>query len=239
LRKEIVMARKGKEKRGPADSYGDFLEDVAQFARGERERAFLEGITDGPGEEEIPVNVGERLKMARENRGLTLQDISQRTGFDIELLTGIEEGKIAPPLGTIIRLSKALEMKMGYFIAGDEEKAYTIVRRKDRKIVSRYDAKKAKYYGYEYESLAPHKKNRHMEPFLVTLHPSRADAERSTHDGQEFIFVLQGRVEVRLENDVHVLEPGEAIYYDSTVPHLVKCHGDDLAKIIAVLYAEK
>ncbi|MBW1997595.1 MAG: cupin domain-containing protein [Deltaproteobacteria bacterium] len=233
------MARKGKKKKDPADSYGDFLADIARFARGERERAFFEGIEDGSREEEIPVNVGERLRIAREKKGLNLQDISQRTGFDIELLSGIEEGKIAPPLGTIIRLAKALEMKMGYFIGGDGEKTYTIVRRKDRKIVSRYDAKRARYYGYEYESLAPQKKNRHMEPFLVTLHPSKANAERSTHDGQEFIFVLQGRVEVRLQKDVHVLEPGEAIYYDSTLPHLVKCHGDDIAKILAVLYAEK
>lgn len=233
------MGTKGKGKRDPADSYTDFLKDVTQFSRGESEKAFFEGILDTPVGEEIPVNVGERLKMARKKKGLSLQDISRRTDTEVQFLANIEEGKVAPPLGVIIRLAKALEMKMGYFISGEEHKAYTIVRRRDRKIVSRYDAGKAKYYGYEYESLAPHKKDRHMEPFLVTLHPADTDAERSTHDGQEFIFVLQGEVEIRLGKETHVLEPGEAIYYDSIVPHLVKCHGRDPAKIIAVLYTER
>jgi quercetin dioxygenase-like cupin family protein len=76
-----------------------------------------------------------------------------------------------------------------------------------------------------------------MEPFLVTLEPSNIE-ERSTHDGQEFIFVLEGTMEVRLGEKTHLLEPGDAIYYDSTVSHLVKCHGRDKVKILAVLYAE-
>ena len=77
-----------------------------------------------------------------------------------------------------------------------------------------------------------------MEPFLVTLEPSDIQEERSSHDGQEFIYVLEGAMEVRLGNEVHILEPGDAIYYDSTVPHLVKCHGEDKTQILAVLYAE-
>ncbi len=78
-----------------------------------------------------------------------------------------------------------------------------------------------------------------MEPFLVTLGPSETEEERSTHDGQEFIFVLQGKMEVRLRDQIHLLEPGDSIYYDSTVPHLVKCHGGKTTKILAVLYTEK
>jgi quercetin dioxygenase-like cupin family protein len=116
---------------------------------------------------------------------------------------------------------------------------FSIVRRGDRKVVSRYDAKRDKHYGYGYESLAPYKKDRHMEPFLVTLQPATTEEERSAHDGQEFIFVLSGRMEVRLGEEMHVLEPGDSIYYDSTVPHLVKCHGQETTKILAVLYAEK
>ena len=103
----------------------------------------------------------------------------------------------------------------------------------------RYDSSREEHYGYEYESLAPNKTDRHMEPFLVTLEPSETEEERSTHDGQEFIFVLNGEMEVRLDEEVHILEPGDSIYYDSTVPHLVKCHGKESTKILAVLYAGK
>jgi transcriptional regulator with XRE-family HTH domain len=229
-----------KNKENTKDSYDDFLNDLSQFARRDEERAFFESIGhDAPQEEDIVLHIGERVREAREKSDLSLQDIARRTDIDEELLSQIEKGEVAPPLGTIIKLAKALEMKMGYFISGEGEKPYTIVRRDDRKVISRYDSKRMKHYGYEYESLAPHKKDRHMEPFLVTLEPAATDEERSTHDGQEFIFVLQGRMEVRLEEETHILEPGDAIYYDSTVPHLVKCHGSETTKIMAVLYAEK
>jgi len=229
-----------KKENNTVDAYEDFLSEISrQFARKDQERDFIDIIGHETPQEVIEVNVGERVRSVREKLGLTLQDVYQRTDIDVSLLTQIEEGKLAPPLGTVIKLAKALEMKMGYFISGEEDRAYTIVRRDDRKVISRYDSKKGKHYGYEYESLAPHKKDRHMEPFLVTLEPAPTEEERSTHDGQEFIFVLQGKMEVRLGREIHILEPGDSIYYDSTVPHLVKCHGDVTTKILAVLYAEK
>lgn len=228
-----------KEKSKRSEGYDDFLAHVSQFTSRDEEQAFMDSIGRKTPEQDAPVNVGERVKRAREDKGLSLLDMSRRTGLDETLLSEIEEGQSAPPLGTIIKLAKALEMKMGYFISGDELRPFTIVRRGDRRVVSRYDSKRDKHYGYGYESLAPYKKNRHMEPFLVTLQPSTTEEERSTHDGQEFIFVLSGSMEVRLGEEIHVLEPGDAIYYDSTVPHLVKCHDQETTRILAVLYAER
>ena len=222
------------------DAHHDILSDASsQFAKRDQEKDFIDLIAQEPPKEDIQVNVGERVKAVREGRNLSLQDISQRTDLDVALLEQIESGSVAPPLGVVIKLAKALNLKMGYFISGEEDRAYTIVRKSDRKVVSRYDSKKGEYYGYGYESLAPHKKNRHMEPFLVSLDPAETEEERSTHDGQEFIYVLEGAMEVRLDEEVHILRPGDAIYYDSTVPHLVKCHGDKRTKILAVLYAER
>ena len=228
------------EEKGKRDTYEDFLSDITSHLAGrDKEKDFMDSISHEVLKEDIVVNVGERVKNVRENSGLSLQDISLRTDIDVSTLEQIEAGTIAPPLGSVIKLAKALEMKMGYFISGEEDRAYTIVRHNDRKVISRYDSQTGKYYGYEYESLAPHKKDRHMEPFLVTLEPADTEEERSTHDGQEFIWVLQGKMEVRLGGEIHILEPGDAIYYDSTVPHLVKCHGTETTKILAVLYAER
>ncbi len=226
---------------GRTEGYEDFLGEIShESAMKDSERDFMESIEpEASSQGDVTVNVGERVRGVRESRGLSLQDIVQRTGIDEKTLTGIEAGEIAPPLGVIIKLAKALEMKMGYFISGEESRPYTVVRRTDRHVVSRHDSAKGRRYGYEFESLAPHKKDRHMEPFLVTLDPAETEEERSTHDGQEFIYVLEGRMEVRLEEEILVLDPGDAIYYDSTVPHLVKCHGDRPTRILAVLYAEK
>ncbi|MFO7599348.1 MAG: cupin domain-containing protein [Candidatus Desulfacyla sp.] len=231
---------KGHDPADTHDAHRDYLTDVSsQFGRRDQERDFLDSISQGPPQEDIQVNVGERVKAVREKRNLSLQDISQRTDLSVSLLEGIENGSVAPPLGTVIKLAKALDLKMGYFISGEEDRPYTIVRKDDRKVVSRYDSQKGAYYGYGYESLAPHKTDRHMEPFLVTLDPAETEEERSTHDGQEFIYVLEGTMEVRLGEEVHLLKPGDAIYYDSTVPHLVKCHGQERTRILAVLYSER
>ena len=220
------------------DRYEDFLNDLGHFSAKDEERYLVDTAGKGPSEEEITVKVGESVKEIREKKGLSLRDISQRTGLEPELLMEIEKGEVSPPLGIIIKLAKALEMKMGYFISGAENLPYTIVRKDQQKLISRYDAEKSDKYGYEFSSLAPHKKDRHMEPFLVTLDPADAGEERSTHDGQEFIYVLEGTMEVRLGEEVHLIEPGDAIYYDSTVPHLVKCGGHDKTRILAVLYAK-
>lgn len=189
--------------------------------------------------EDIPPEMGVRIKKAREGLGLSLFDMYLRTNISVDQLSQIEEGKISPPLGAVIKLAKALDLTIDHLISGEEGEDYTIVRKADRKVISRYDPKREKHYGYEYESLAPHKTDKHMEPFLVTLEPSETAEERSSHDGQEFIFVLQGKMEVRLREAIHILEPGDSIYYDSTVPHLVKCHRQETTKILAVLYTGK
>lgn len=228
--------RRGKER----DPYTDFLSDISdQFASKDEEKEFMENIGQGPVEESSPALVGERVRDVRKKKGLSLTDISQRTGILESTLGEIEKGNMDPPLGTVIKLAKALEMKMGYFISGEETRPFTIVRHDDRKAVSRYDSRKGQQYGYQYESLAPHKKDRHMEPFMVTLGPAETEEERSSHDGQEFIYVMEGTMEVRLGEEVYLLYPGDAIYYDSTVPHLVKCHGKEATRILAVLYAER
>ncbi len=217
------------EEKTDQNGYEDFLDSVTRSAQ-ERQDDSKEGISP---------DLGVRLRKAREDCGLSMFDVYLRTDIDVDTLSQIEGGTLTPPLGTVIKLAKALDLKMGYLISGEEERSYTIVRRDDREKASRFDAKKEKQYGYGYESLAPHKTDRQMEPFLVTLEPSDTEEQRSSHDGQEFIFVLYGRMEVRLGEEIHILEPGDSIYYDSTVPHLVKCHDREDTKILAVLYAGK
>ncbi len=145
--------------------------------------------------EKVKEALGGRIREARQMRELTLEDISSRTGIDVKTLKRIESGETAPPLGQLIRLGKALDMKMGYFISPGVEKPITVVRKGKGQAVARYGEKKAEQYGYFYESLAPEKANRMMEPFIVTLLPTEAE-EFSTHDGQEFLFVLEGEMKV-------------------------------------------
>lgn len=181
-------------------------------------------------------SLGARVRKAREIRGLTLKDLSSRTGIDTDTLSRVESNEMIPPLGELIKLGKALEMRMGFFISPGVDKPMTIVRANERQPISRYGEKRSERYGYFYESLAPEKANRAMEPFLVTLLPTEVE-ELSTHDGQEFIFVLEGEMKVQVGDQVDFLRPGDALYYDSTQPHFVKCVRGKETKILAVIYS--
>ncbi len=183
-----------------------------------------------------PLNLGQRLREARERRGLTLEDLSSRSGVSVDGLERVESNRTIPPLGQLVRLGKALDMKLGQFISTGVDKPMCIVRSDARTRVARHGKQRSEQYGYVYESLAPEKANRSMEPFLVTLTPTEF-GEFSTHDGQEFLFVLEGEIRAQVGKEVEVLHPGDSIYFDSSHPHLVKCYGAKPAKVLAVIHA--
>ena len=184
------------------------------------------------------IRVGEKIKVLRERKGLSLKDLADSTGFSTALLSQMENHLVSPSLGTMIKLARAMGVKVGDFLGETEGEPFTIVRKDERKNVSRFASKDGVKYGYSYESLGFDKKDRHMEPFIVTLEPATVKAMKtSVHEGEEFIFVLEGEMEVILGNHTDVLYPGDSIYYDSTIPHRVQCHQDKITRILAVLYA--
>jgi len=188
------------------------------------------------GSEEL--RVGEKIRELREKKGFSLQDMANRTGYTSALLSQVENHFISPPLGALIKIAKALEVKVGTFFGEEPRASCAIVRRDERKHISRFASKEGVSYGYSYESLGFDKKDRQMEPFLITLEPATVKSEKlSTHDGEEFIFVLEGEMEAILGGHKDVLHAGDSIYYDSTIPHKVQCHRDIPTKILAVIWA--
>ena len=184
------------------------------------------------------IRVGEKIKIFRESKGLLLKDVADLTGFSTALLSQMENHLVSPSLGTLIKMAKALGVKVGDFLGETQGEPFTIVRKDERKTISRFASKEGVKYGYLYESLGHEKRDRHMEPFIVTLEPATVKASKtSVHEGEEFIFVLEGEMEVILGNHTDVLFPGDSIYYDSTIPHRVQCHQEKITKILAVLYA--
>jgi len=193
----------------------------------------LTGVEHADEAKESP---GDRIRRVRQERGLTVKDLGSRTGIDTADLESMESGETIPALGQLVRLGRALDMKMGYFVSPGIEKLLTVVRKDERQPISRYGETKSIEHGYFYESLAPEKADRLMEPFIVTLVPTDKE-EFSTHAGQEFLYVLEGEMKVQVGDRVEFLKPGDAAYYDSNQPHLVRCAGATVTKVLAVLYA--
>jgi len=178
--------------------------------------------------------IGERIKSLREKKGLSLEDLSKMTGFDIDFLKSIEENKVQPQLGTVIKLSKALDSALGRLLSGVGDKIYSITRKNQQKIISRSTSQKGEKQVYTYKSLAPEVQGRHMEALIVQL-DENPDHEVSVHDGEEFIYVLSGIIQLKIGDEQFELEPGDSVYYLSTTPHLVSSKGGK-ATILAVLY---
>ncbi len=178
--------------------------------------------------------IGIRIKNIREEKGLSLDELSKLTGFDVELLSNMEQNKIQPQLGTVIKLSKALDSAFGRIVSGVGDKLYSVTRKNERTKISRSTSHKGEKQVYTYMGLAPEVKGRHMEALIVRLEENPED-DMSVHDGEEFIYVLDGLVALKIGADSFELEPGDSVYYLSTTPHLIAAEKGN-ATILAVLY---
>jgi len=184
------------------------------------------------------MRVGEKVKKLREEKGMSLAELAERSGFSSALLSQVENHMISPPLGTLIKLARAMDVAIGHFFEDKSDAPFVIVRSEERAHISRVASKNGVKFGYSYESLAQGKKNRYMEPFIVTLEPAtKKDRNAYSHEGEEFIFVLEGDMEVTLEDHTDVLKPGDCIYFDSKLRHRVECAGDGETRILAVIHA--
>jgi transcriptional regulator with XRE-family HTH domain len=179
-------------------------------------------------------DVGERILKIRKEKGLALDEISKMTGFDVEFLSKIENKEVQPQLGAMIKLSKALDSAFGRLVSGVGDKLYSITRKNERRTISRSTSKKGQRKVYTYKSLAPDVQGRHMEAFLVLLEED-PEKEISLHEGEEFIFVLDGEVVLEIGEDKFILEPGDSAYYLSTTAHHIAAKKGK-ATILAVMH---
>ena len=174
------------------------------------------------------------MSRIRQEKNLSLEELSNLTGFETDLLAKIEKSEVQPQLGTVIKLSKALDSAFGRLVSGVGNRLYSLTRKEDQKVVSRSTAQKGQRELYAYKRLAPEVKGRHMEALIVHLEEN-PDEEFSVHDGEEFIYVLDGTVLFKIGDDGFELEPGDSVYYLSTTSHMLGAK-EGRATILAVLY---
>jgi transcriptional regulator with XRE-family HTH domain len=178
-------------------------------------------------------DIGERIKAIREKRGLDLEDIAKITGFSVAFLSDMESSASQPQLGDIIKLSKALDSAFGDLVSKAGSAPYAITRKNEGAAVAGAGARGGGQ-AYLYKSLAADVKDRNMESFIVQLEANPED-EMSLHEGEEFIYVLNGEVSLKIGSDEFILNPGDSAYYLSATPHLITA-AKDKATIIAVIY---
>lgn len=181
-------------------------------------------------------NIGQKIKALRKEKKLTLQDVANETGFSPALISQIENNNVSPPIATLSKIARFFDVKMSHFFEeGEGTTRYEIVRRHERRIVSRVISKDGTKHGYTYETLSYRKKNKKMEPFLLTVNERAKEETLYNHEGEEFLLILSGTAEIILDNERFTLEKGDAVYFDSTVKHRLLSKEGGTVQVLAVV----
>ena len=184
--------------------------------------------------------VGSKIKGIRETKNITIEEISERSGLSAEQIISIESDQNLPSLGPLIKIARALGVRLGTFLDDNDDLGPVVCRAADRereRTISFSNGASDARKNMEYHSLAKQKSGRHMEPFIIDVAPSEdKDFKLSAHEGEEFIYVLEGKLEIEYGKEKYVLNEGDSIYYDSIVMHHVHGAPGMAAKILALVY---
>lgn len=182
--------------------------------------------------------IGERVKSMREEKGLSRAELGKRCGLNEEQIQIIEEQTEIPSLAPLIKVARAFGVRLGTFLDDQDDLGPVVCRNNEtREAISFSNNNMASRKHMDYHSLSNNKTGRHMEPFMIQIAPkSDVDFVLSSHEGEEFILVLEGTVEITYGEQTYTLAKGDSIYYDSIVPHLVSASGDEEARVLAVIY---
>jgi quercetin dioxygenase-like cupin family protein len=169
-------------------------------------------------------SLGERIRAMREQQQVDLGVVAEKTGYSLSYLEEIETGKVSPPVGVLIQISRALAVDSSSLLAED--------RKKERR---QSYLKRTKAYAYK--SLTPDAQDKHLWAYQVTLEPKKEhEMVAYKHEGEEFVYVLEGRVQVQVGSETHEVKKGGSLHFDSSVSHNLKNLSTKQSKLIVVVY---
>ncbi len=183
-------------------------------------------------------NIGRKIREIRESKNMSLDELSKLTGLDLDKMKMVEKTTRLPSLWASSKIASALGIKLEDFLAEIEDLGPVITRKNGRGEAENNSNHSSHPKNHmEYYALSASKGGRHMEPFIIDVEQAaNVDFVLSTHEGEEFIFVLEGSIEITYGKNVYYLEEGDCIYYDSIVEHQVRAGKNKKAKILAIAY---
>ncbi len=173
-----------------------------------------------------PMPVGKKIKKARIQKKMTLDQVANDTGCSIEYLKRVEGGEEMPPVGTLLQIARALGIESGFFLKEQEK------RRKDR---SKALAKRTDNYAYT--TLASGADTKHLKAFRIEIEAQKSHKGVGyQHPGEEFVYVLRGEVSVAVGDHITRLGPADSVHFNAAVRHHIKNTGKEGAELLVVLY---
>jgi transcriptional regulator with XRE-family HTH domain len=183
---------------------------------------------------DIEKKIGKKIREVRKSKSMTISQLSTITKLSEAQLSRIETGKSSAPVSTLDVISKALGTKVGFLFDGEDSKEdpKIVLTRKDERISSR---KGMKEFGYNYQALVGKKYNKFMDPYLLQIDKNIDESIVFNHTGEEFIFVLKGKMLFFYEDQKFFLEEGDSIYFDASKNHFSRTLGDSHCEVLMVI----
>lgn len=183
--------------------------------------------------------IADKIRNFRLSRRMTLEHLAKMTGFTKGYLSQIENSEKSPPISTLAKIAAALNADIISFISEDEELKredtnIDVVKRNERKIIGSRGAPT----GYTYQSLAYRMAGKNIDPYLLTIDDKTPRVEFQ-HEGEEFLYILEGKMEFYYEGKTYILEEGDSAYLNSGIPHSGKSIGKKPARFLCIMYSYK
>lgn len=176
-----------------------------------------------------PSAIGSRIRTIRRRMGWTLQEVADRCDFTRSLLSKIETGKTVPPVATLTRIAQTLGVTVATLL-DDRQDQGTIVETAD---THQPDAMTPTDKGYKFFAFAARRSDKLMQPLLFEARKDSIKPQAMTHGGEEFVYVISGKMRYRVGATVHLLKPGDSVYFDATQEHELE-PVSDVVRFLAV-----
>ncbi len=166
-----------------------------------------------------PYAVGEKIRTLRLKKSMGLVELGKHTGLSAALLSKIERSKLIPTLPTLMRIAMVFGVGLDFFFTDQRKRHVVAIVRKDER--ARFPERPgAKDVAYHFESLDFKAQERKLNAFLADFEAIAPEKTKiHQHPGAEFIFVLEGKLALKIGSEEHILDEQDAIYFDSSVPH--------------------
>ena len=178
--------------------------------------------------------LADRITHYREGLKMTIEQLADASGVSADVIRAVEADEAYPALGILVKLSRALGQRLGTFM-DDQYTQDPVIVRKEERVGDRVTHKSSVSGAFTYFPLGQGKSDRHMEPFYIEM-TAEEPVQLSAHEGEEFIIVVSGEVELVYGGESFVLKEGDSMYYNSVVQHLVRAANGKPASIYAVIF---
>ena len=177
------------------------------------------------------IELAQRIKTRRREMNLTLEQVASRTSLTRSVLSKVENFRVTPSLPALGKIAQALGTTVSELTEGLSQRPQLVFVKRGNGIHVERDEPES---GMTYESLAHDRYCKVMDPLLINVPAGKARQAALAHEGEEFLYLLEGNIDFEYETEVYHMVAGDCVYFDAQLAHRIVNHGPTNAKVLCI-----